>query len=375
LDEGAPVKFNLFFLIHQPPNKSEAQSIGETLEQAEYAEELGYDAIWLAEHHFTVHGICGSPLQFLANLAARTRRIRLGQGVILLPFSHPIQIAEQSAMLDLLSNGRLDLGIGRGYLEPEFRGFGLSMADSTTMFRESYEVISGAWQNERFSFNGKHYQFDNLRIAPKPIQKPHPPIYVASVSPSSMAWATERGLRTMANAFTPFAELKELRTKYREELDRRGVDPTVFSDSAMQRQVFVAETTEEARALAGPALAWSAVESNKGGTSAEKGQYAKDYQYYERIDQMRKTRAETPFDDSVWFGEVGMAPLVGDPDEVIRRLTFIQKELDLGSFLVWMQLGGIEHKKVMRSMELFARHVMPKFRGTPSTVTGTRAAP
>ena len=369
------MKFILFFLIHQPPNKSEAQAIGETLEQAEYAEELGYDAIWLAEHHFTVHGICGSPLQFLANLAARTRRIRLGQGVILLPFSHPIQIAEQSAMLDLLSNGRLDLGIGRGYLEPEFRGFGLSMADSTTMFRESYEVISGAWQNERFSFHGKHYQFDDLRIAPKPIQKPHPPIYVASVSPSSMAWATERGLRTMANAFTPFAELKELRTKYREELDRRGVDPTVFSDSALQRQVFVAETTEEARALAGPALAWSAVESNKGGPAPKKGSMPRTINTTNASIRCGQKRAETPFDDSVWSGEVGMAPLVGDPDEVIRRLTFIQKELDLGSFLVWMQLGGIEHKKVMRSMELFARHVMPKFRGTPSTVTGTRAAP
>jgi luciferase family oxidoreductase group 1 len=368
------VKFILFFLIHQPPGKSEAQVFGETLDQAEYAEELGYDAVWLAEHHFTVHGICGSPLQFLANLAARTDRIRLGQGVILLPFSHPIQIAEQSAMLDLLSNGRLDLGIGRGYLEPEFRGFGVSMADSTTMFRESYEIISGAWQNERFSFKGKHYQFENLRISPKPIQKPHPPVYVASVSPSSFAWAAERGLRTMAGPFTPFAELKELRKKYREELDRRGAEASVYADSPLQRPVFLAETTEEARAIAGPALEWSAIESNKGGTSAEKGQYAKDYQYYERIDQVRKKRAETAFDDSVWSGEVGMAPVVGDPTEVTKRLTSIQKELDLGSLIAWMQLGGIEHKKVMRSMELFARQVMPKFRGTPSTVRGTREA-
>src|SRR5262245_26990812 len=132
------MKTILFFLMQQPPGKSQSQIVAETLEQAEYAEELGFDAVWCAEHHFSAHGMCGSPIQFLSNLAARTRRVRLGQAVILLPFSHPIQIAEQSAMLDILSNGRMDLGIGRGYLEPEFRGFGVSMSESATMFRESY---------------------------------------------------------------------------------------------------------------------------------------------------------------------------------------------------------------------------------------------
>ncbi len=368
------MKFVLFFLIHQPPGKSEPQVIAETLEQAEYAEDLGYDAVWIAEHHFTVHGICGSPLQFLANVAARTRRIRLGQGVIVLPFNHPIHIAEQSAMLDILSNGRLDLGIGRGYLEPEYRGFGIPMPDSTTMFRESFEIIRLAWQNERFSFAGKHYQIQDLRISPKPVQKPHPPIYVASVSPSSLTWAAEQGLRTMAGPFTPFDELRKLRRNYRDELARHGADAAIYADSPLQRPVFVAETTEEARAIVGPALQWSALESYKGGTSAEAGKYTKDYQYYERVDQLRRKRAETTFDDSVWLSEVGMAPIVGDPQEVIRRIAAIKEALDLGSLLAWMQLGGIEHKKIMRSMELFAREVMPQFRSTAEKLPGVGVA-
>ncbi len=355
------MKFGLFFLLQHPEWKSPEQIVGETLEQIEYAEELGYDGIWVAEHHFSRHGICGSPLQLLASAAVRTHRIRLGLAVAILPFNHPIHMAEQSAMLDILSQGRLDFGIGRGYLELEFKGFGLSMEDSTGLFRESLDIIRRAWAEETISHHGKHYRFDDLRIAPKPVQRPHPPIYVASVSPPSLTWSAQNGFPIMSTGITPWADLKRLRRHYQDELTRHGFDGSLYADCPLQRQVFLAETTEEARALAAPALEWGNRTAAHAGTSAQAGQYTPEYDYYKQVDRVRQERAATRFNEAAW-ADLETAPMVGDPAEVLRRVRVVQEALDLGYLMTWMNFGGIDHQETRRSMKLFAREVMPHFR-------------
>src|SRR5262249_9882000 len=146
-----------------------------------------------------------------------------------------------------LSNGRLDFGVGRGYLGGEFAGFGVNMDDSTTLFRESLQIIQKAWTEECVTFNGKHFQLENVRIAPKPVQRPCPPLLVAAVSPSSLTWAAEQGLRIMTGPFVSFDTMQVQHAQYRADLERNGFDRALYAECPLQRNVLVADSTEEAR--------------------------------------------------------------------------------------------------------------------------------
>jgi alkanesulfonate monooxygenase SsuD/methylene tetrahydromethanopterin reductase-like flavin-dependent oxidoreductase (luciferase family) len=161
------------------------------------AEDLGFDSVWPAEHHFTEYGYCASPALSLAAVAAQTRRIRLGTGVVVLPLNHPLRVAEDYAFLDHLSDGRVDLGIGRGYQPLEFQRYGVDQTTTRAQFDEALEVIHQAWARGRVSFQGKHYRFDDVPIRPRPVQRPHPPIWMAALSAETFALAGHYGLNLL----------------------------------------------------------------------------------------------------------------------------------------------------------------------------------
>src|SRR5215467_3247215 len=155
--------------------QSAVQWYRDTLEQAVYAETLGFESVWPVEQHFISDlSILSAPLLFLAAVAERTRTLRLGVAIVLLPLSHPIRVAEEIASLDVLSNGRVEFGIGRGAIPAHFSGFGIPQSENRERFVEEIEIVLAAWKNERVSYQGRFFQIENLTVVPKPIQQPHP---------------------------------------------------------------------------------------------------------------------------------------------------------------------------------------------------------
>ena len=198
------MKLGMLHLFENPVGKTEYQIIQEQMSLMYEAENLGFDSVWPAEHHFSEYGYCASPQVSLAAVAARTKRIRLGTGVVVLPFHNPIRVAEDFAFLDLMSDGRVDLGVGRGYQPLEYRGFGMDskQEQSREIFDEAVRLVRACWTQERVTFKGKHYKVEDLAVRPKPLQQPHPPIYMACLSPATFALAGRYGFNVlMSGAF------------------------------------------------------------------------------------------------------------------------------------------------------------------------------
>jgi len=211
------MRFSIQNLLSLREGQSHAQVYANTLDECKLAEELGFHAVWLAEHHFSVYGIAPSLPVLAAAVARETRRVCIGTAVVIAPFAHPVRIAEEWAMVDIFSNGRLEFGLGRGYQPAEFRGLSISMEKTRERFDESLELIRRAWTQERCTFEGEFYQVRDLRVLPKPVQKPHPPLWTAAVSPDTYTLAGKRGLKILTSpAFTPFDILRKNYDAYRQ---------------------------------------------------------------------------------------------------------------------------------------------------------------
>ncbi|MBX3503370.1 MAG: LLM class flavin-dependent oxidoreductase [Alphaproteobacteria bacterium] len=194
------------------------------------AERLGFRSVFLVEHHFTGVGQLSASLTLLAYLAARTRTIRLGTAVIVLPWHNPVLLAEQAATLDLLSGGRLDFGVGKGYRASEFAGFRIAMDEATERFDEAIEVIRKAWTSPgRFSHQGRRWAFDDIVVEPAPLQRPHPPLWLAAGSPDSIRRAAREGYNLLLDQLGSVALTIERVALFREECTRigRAYDPTM----------------------------------------------------------------------------------------------------------------------------------------------------
>src|SRR6266404_1565854 len=176
------------------PDTDSSQGFRDFIDNNVEAEALGYYSTFLVEHHFTGFGQVSASLNLLTWLGARTRHLRLGTAVVVLPWHNPVLVAEQAATLDLLSSGRLDFGVGKGYREAEFSGFCIPIAESTERFDEAIEVIRKAWTSEgRFSHHGKRWHFENVVVEPSPVQRPHPPFWLGAGSAESIRRAAREG--------------------------------------------------------------------------------------------------------------------------------------------------------------------------------------
>ena len=194
------------------------------------AERLGLDSVFLVEHHFTGQGQVSASMSLLAYLAARTSRIRLGTAVVVLPWHNPVLVAEQAATLDLLSGGRLDLGVGKGYRAAEFAGFCIPQDEATERFDEAVDVIRKAWTSEgRFSHHGKRWHYENIVVEPEPIQLPHPPLWLAAGSPDSIRRAAREGYNLLLDQLGSIGITIERVGIFREECAKAGraYDPSM----------------------------------------------------------------------------------------------------------------------------------------------------
>jgi alkanesulfonate monooxygenase SsuD/methylene tetrahydromethanopterin reductase-like flavin-dependent oxidoreductase (luciferase family) len=348
------MQFGLMYLFSEYGNVPQAQVFSEFLEEIELAEELGFDAIWLPEHHFSVYGILGDTLTLAAAISQRTKRIKIGTSVVLLPLQHPVRIAEQAALVDMLSEGRLLLGLGRAYQPKEFAGFGMDPAESRERFNEGLEMLIGTFTQDNFSYEGKFWSCNDVTLFPKPVQQPHPPIYMAAVSPPSYQLAAEKGLAILrAPRFTSIETVEEQWALYGEFMRTAGHDPMAF-DQPLLMQTYVAEDDATAKAEAEEHAMWYHDLFQKvlpGGqdTAVNPG--------YEFHDTVRKAHARVGYDDLSNWGSA-----FGDPENVAERVLTYARHGGANHWMAEMRFGGLSHDQTMRSMRLFAEEVMPRVR-------------
>ena len=253
------MKFGTFLLMQSPSARSSQEIYTRGVEVAQTAEALGFRSVWLAEHHFSTYGYLSRPAQLATYIAAKTTRLRVGTAVIVVPLHHPLVVAEEIATLDLLTGGRLDVGLGRGYQHYEFERLGLELESGRARWEESVDIIMKAFEGRPFSYDGKIFKIPETMIFPQPVQKPRPPIWITAQSPDSVEGAVRRGFNVLTGGFgVPIERMAEFRRLF----DRvvAEVKPREPLEVGVQRAVYVADDDADARAAAERALVYMALE-------------------------------------------------------------------------------------------------------------------
>ncbi|WP_026341797.1 LLM class flavin-dependent oxidoreductase [Actinomadura atramentaria] len=352
------MKFSTFHLFHRFAGQSVREVYDYQIEIVELLEELGFDGVWVAEHHFRDYGAVPDIFALLANLAARTERLRLGTGIVVLPLHNPIHVAEQAAMVDVLSGGRLDLGIGRGYQSIEFENFGLDLAEARDRFDECLDVILGLWTKDAFEYKGRFHETRRpLTLTPRPEQRPHPPVHVAAVSPETVERYAARGLPILADPAAPFRKIARAAQTWYETAAANGVD-TAGIELVASRSVYVAATNEQARADQERFEAGFDrsrifnVESAP--VDRATGRAAKGFEFY----QDRYLKGGSVDNDFRW----DHLEVIGDPERVIGQVQAIR---DMGFRNLMCDFGStrpLPLEDMKRVLRFFAAEVMPAFR-------------
>jgi alkanesulfonate monooxygenase SsuD/methylene tetrahydromethanopterin reductase-like flavin-dependent oxidoreductase (luciferase family) len=345
------MEFGLFFLMQRDEAWTEQDVYDSGLEQMLAAEALGYSSIWIAEHHFNDYGLCPSPPVLAAFVAARTTTMRLGMGVSLLPLHHPVDLAEQLAVLDVVSGGRLDVGIGRGGTLQDYQTFQSDRGDSRARVEEGIELIRQSWSGGPFDFRGRFHSAERLHVRPRPAQRPHPPLFIAANSEDSVLSAARLGLPTLSSFFVPVAELQKRHQVYRDAALAAGRSPSEIEElerrSWGMRVVHVAPDHAEAlRAIEAPFMGYqrrmSVLRSDSTGGSVP----SSFDRSLLRLREFREYLAD------------GWA-LVGTPDEVRDDLQKFREATGYERVLLVMALPGLDTGRALRSMRLFAEHIAP----------------
>jgi alkanesulfonate monooxygenase SsuD/methylene tetrahydromethanopterin reductase-like flavin-dependent oxidoreductase (luciferase family) len=226
------------------------------IERFSIMDRAGYDGVWLAEHHFSGFSVCPSVHMMATMAAARTKRLRIGTAVSLAPFYQPLRLAEEVALLDVLSGGRVNWGAGRGFASGEFNAFGIPIAESAARFRETVDIVLAAWTQERLTHHGEYFDFESVEVLPKPLQRPHPPVWMAATSESAIDWAAGRGFSILMDPHCTQAELGDKRRYYDERLAAAGHSVS-GRDIPMARLIAVSSDAARAEQIARRGAAWT----------------------------------------------------------------------------------------------------------------------
>jgi alkanesulfonate monooxygenase SsuD/methylene tetrahydromethanopterin reductase-like flavin-dependent oxidoreductase (luciferase family) len=314
--------------------RGDARGFADFVDYNVEAEALGFHGSFLVEHHFTAIGQVSAPLSLLAWVAARTTRLRLGTAVMVLPWHNPVLLAEEAATFDLMSGGRLDFGVGKGYRHTEFQGFAMAIGEAEARFEESLDVILKAWTSDRrFSHRGRFWRYDDILVEPAPLQRPHPPLWMAAGSAESIARAASRGANLLLDQFADIATTAKHFAQYRRAVEAQGraFDP---ASVAVARNLFVAYGSAE-KSVALERLA------RQHRTMLDLSR-----------DPARAVRSHVlAYDD----GDPGAAALYGSAAEISLALAGLA---EVGVEYVLLNTGGTSRETLRR----FVRDVMPSFK-------------
>ena len=362
-DRRDTISFSLFDLCHYPYETDPAafdprlarRVYEEHLEQWTAAERLGFDGVFLTEHHFTAYNLLPSPNVMLGALAARTETIRIGVMINVVPFHQPLRLAEEGAMLDVLSGGRLEYGLGRGIDYQEVVKLGMDYDELRPRFEEGAELIVRAWSSVEFEHDGAFYRVGRASIYPRPLQQPHPPVWVAAESARTIEWTAAHGFG-MSTLFLPPDQVREKLGHYLDASRAAGRDADAAS-CMLVRNVHVAPTDEEALAEAEPALTHTLLLFRNAALPPDLSLLPDSYAFHRESFRGLEEPVES-FRDVIDAGLV----LCGSPATVRRQLAAQVEAIGLKQLGLWFAFGNLPHERVMRSLELFAAEVLPAFR-------------
>jgi probable F420-dependent oxidoreductase len=304
----------------------------ETIGQAAYAEELGFDSVWLSEHHFTDEGYLPCLPAVLGALAARTSRVRLGTAVLLAPLHHPLRLAEDLAVIDQLCDGRLDVGLAPGYKPGEFGTLRIPKNERGSRTDETIELLKLAWRGEPFSYSGRHFQFDDVVVTPPTVQQPGPPIWIGGSSPAS----ARRAARHSAGFMPDSGAGTDIYDAYRTQLPASGGPARV----ATNRVLFAAESREKAWELCGEHLLY-------------------------QFNMYRRWFSDAGDTDAHGAEQTDAAVLstehyyIGTPDDILTAIQASVRQLGYEELVFWARPPGMSDKHSTQSLELIAKHVLP----------------
>jgi alkanesulfonate monooxygenase SsuD/methylene tetrahydromethanopterin reductase-like flavin-dependent oxidoreductase (luciferase family) len=309
----------------------DSQGYDSFIEYVMEADRLGFRQLFMVEHHFTGHGQVSASMTVLAYLAAKTRNIRLGTAVVVMPWHNPVLVAEQVATLDLLSVGRVDFGVGKGYRQAEFDGFCIPAAEATERFDEAMEIIRKAWTSKgRFSHHGKRWHYDDIVVEPEPLQRPHPPLWLAAGSQDSVRRAAREGYNLLLDQLAQTDQVIRRIAIFREECERIGRPYSSNMVATARPLQLIHDESERAGA----------------------------YETRKRVISVIGDLARDKLPDRV---EDDTAPLLGTSAEVIARL----KQLEAGGAT---NILLVDPNASVGNLRAFAREVMPSFRPASAAV-------
>jgi alkanesulfonate monooxygenase SsuD/methylene tetrahydromethanopterin reductase-like flavin-dependent oxidoreductase (luciferase family) len=331
---------------------SDSQVLRDTLDEIQLADELGFDSVWLAEHHFSQYGILGSPINFGMAIAERTKRITIGTAVLVLPLHDPLRLAEDIAALDVLSEGRVSIGVGRGYQPLEFSGFGIPIEESKIRYQETLDVLRLALTTENFSYEGQILKYQNVTTYPRPFTPGGPPILQGTVSPDSFRdrGAIGESIITSPN-FTPLGIMQKNFSLYRTAMAENGFDVTSF-DLPFMQQVWCGEGEAGLREAAQSALNYykSVGKVIPGSEDAME----KERSYYEAV---AKNIELLTLEQTLTHGGN-----FGSPQRVIETIEMLRDQLGINHYIGWLRIPSLDRTAALKSMETFATEVIPHFR-------------
>ena len=354
------MRFGWLTLSHSPSAADDYTAIEEQLTQACLAEQVGFDSVWLTEHNFTGEAVYCDPIPFASALAARTTRVRIGFAVIQLALRHPIRLAVQLALLDNLSRGRLDVGVGRGtlYNEYEYVGYGLRSDDSRERSAEALEILPRAWTEEPFAYQGKFFQVSLPALRPRVYQRPHPPIWRSVVTPGSFAECGRQGVPILTSRL-PLGVLGERLKLYEDGLVAGGHSALVHDrlrrDVAVWRHVYVGESHAEAEDRLADTLAHTRRHMLDSRAAHNPADYRVDPAVLNAFNDPR-----VPEDEAV-RQSMATGALYGTARQVAERIAEL-RSAGVQHILCQMSFGYLGHERIVESMRRFGAQVMPAFR-------------
>jgi alkanesulfonate monooxygenase SsuD/methylene tetrahydromethanopterin reductase-like flavin-dependent oxidoreductase (luciferase family) len=347
------VKLAIWSTTSPRENSTYPEMFRRQLEEIELAERIGIDQVWFFEHHLSPSAPVPSPNLLIAAAARATRHIRFGSMVNILPFRHPLLVAEEAAMLDNLTDGRLDMGLGRGLRPPEFEAFGVDQQQSREMFLESFEIIRRIWGDENFTHRGKYWTVHkDAPLSPPLVQRPHPPFLVSAQSEESLRWAARHDI-PFAQIDSTVEQAERDQALYREVQGGHGRAP--MPRLYLMREIYVADSDARARAEAHPYLLQYWDLWNRYTQFTRGGQLPDSYDFWRR---------QAPMLHAMSFDEIVATDMVilGSPDTVANAILRIASRLDLMGFAMIFKLGAMPYDMVEQSMTAFGEEVVPRIR-------------
>ncbi len=331
------LRFGLWYAFRNPAawRRPYPELYTAVLDQIAYAEGLGYDDVWLTEHHFCEDGHAPSILPLAAAVAVRTERVRIGTGVLLLPLHDAVRVAEDGATVDILSNGRFELGVGVGYRPQEFDGLGISRRDRATRTDEGLEVIRRLWEGGPVDYEGRHYTLRDVTLAPPPVQRPRPPLWVGGFAP-----AAQRRAARLADGYIGTGEMTEPARLYRDACAAEGVAPRLAGGHFW---LIVSRDPEATFRAVGPHVLYQ-------------------IQHYARWAEEAGMELFPYVETPEAVRELGLLEIV-TPTEAVDRIGAYAEATGIERYYTWTVPPGYPAERMNEHLQLFAEEVTPKFRG------------